>query len=224
MKKILISCLILLLICAAVEAHALSSAIQAVVSSGGVAAASCTGASPSDCDLRETFDGATSCGTGQVSTCNNTWSSALGWPDFQGATPPQGTYWATFSGAGNQYIWKTFTAVSSMYLTTIIKFSSIKSYQESIYLADSTTKRCYFYFDGTDSGKFVVKSYGGTAATGSADYAINTQYYVKIKATTGGGADAICEGWISTNGTTWSDHVSSSDGTWTAEPDEVLIL
>lgn len=44
MKKILISCLTLLLLCAAIEAHALSAAVQAVVSAGGAAETSCTGA------------------------------------------------------------------------------------------------------------------------------------------------------------------------------------
>lgn len=79
MKKILISCLTFLLLCAAVNAYALSAAVQAVCGASG--AATCT--TPTGDELTESFgDGtAAECWSGLGgTTCSVTWTVAAGTP------------------------------------------------------------------------------------------------------------------------------------------------
>jgi hypothetical protein len=73
--------------------------------------------------LHETFDGSTSCGTSQVSTCDLTWTKVTNWPnDFDNTTaPPIGqtgftTQACKFSVAGDtQGISHTFASANIVY-------------------------------------------------------------------------------------------------------------
>jgi hypothetical protein len=70
----------------------------------------------------------------------------------------------------------------------------------------------------TNTGTWTVQSAGGTlSAAGSTAIAAGNGYYVKLRAKIGTGANAQCQGWVSANGTTWTDTLSSNDGTWTAQ-------
>ncbi len=58
---------------------------------------------------------------------------------------------------------------------------------------------------------------GGSNAGTAGTFAADTTYYFKMTATPGSGANADCEFWSSTNGSSWINTVQISDGTWTAD-------
>jgi len=76
-----------------------------------------------------------------------------------------------------------------------------------------------------DSGNdWKVEAEGGsTSGTATVTVAANTKY-IKLRFKEGTGANAEIEFWASSNGTSWGDNLSVSDGTSEAQVNKVLFL
>lgn len=191
----------------------------------GDSVADCSGASPSACTLRETFDGATACGDGSHSNCDNTWSYWNAWPDFNYATTPlQGTYSAMTNTSGSE-IYVAFTSADTIYAAIIISDSAL-SHNHWFSVRDASDNiLCKMWTYGYGADSIVVTNTGGTdRASDDHAFAVNTKYYMKVKAVKGTGSNARCEGFYSTDGTSWTSITASTDGTWTAQPAKIYIV
>lgn len=178
--------------------------------------------------LEETWNGATDCGDGTHSNCNNTWSYWSSWPNFvatAAGTPlaGDGTYCLSMS-AIEQEIYHSFTPADTIYASVPVSNSALQdpNFLQIRDASDNILCNIWTYGYGADS--FVVSNTGGTDRS-SADhaFAVNTKYYLKIKAVKGTGANAQCQGYYSTNGSTWTTITNSTNGTWTNQPAKVYL-
>lgn len=198
---------------------------------GGVAAASnpCMGANPSDCSLRETFDGSADCdgaGALTVETCNyNTWVVTSGTPTFNSTDNElEGTYNLYLNGTGTpQTVYLPYTQGATSYVALSAYIQQRGSGTYFFALADaSDDEMCRVGITSTD-GTVTITSFGGTAQTFTNKLSSTTRYYFKLKATDGAAGADSCQLWIGTNGTTWAENQTSSDGTWTGTPARIKL-
>lgn len=233
MKKILIACLLLLI---SSDAFALSAAVQAVVgsSSGSTALANCSGPSSytgnSGCVFREIF-------TGCATNCTGC-TSGYTWIQDQGPTeilPCNVTaYAATFGtpiSAGCNTTDDTIPELDTSFSTQETLYIAFK-----LYITNCTTEGHYpvllaLGYNATDyptieqSEGCSFSVYGGGSNYGTAfTLSTSTLYYVKMKAVKGTGSNATTQLWTSTNGTSWTDRGTVSDGTWTVGLNRMFFL
>lgn len=221
MKKGFIGLLILAL-CAFVQFAYGATAVSGRPCPGGAAAASpCTGASPADCTLREVFDGSSYCyGSSGDQNCSFTWTNYDTAPDWNySAAPLQGTYSAEMGGASVAF-WKDVTGASEYYVAFMFNIHNVTDDTSPVQFRDSGGNiLCQTYIG---SGAIGARQAGGTNSTTIA-ISLDTTYYVKLRGKAGSGANAECQIYLSTNGTTWTSTQTSTDGTWTANIEKLVF-
>jgi hypothetical protein len=193
----------------------------AVTGSGSGAVATCSGASPTGCTLRETFEGSVECYTGGDSSCDSTWTGVNNPSTYRYATSPaplQGTYSIYPAPGALQY--KTITPADQYYFSVMLNKSNIAAEGIGIVVRDASHNAlCVLELYNS----YTCFNAGGTNCTNSGTLSSNTTYYLKGRAKKGTGTNAECEVWISTDGTTWGSSRTSTDGTWTAQIAEILF-
>ena len=165
-------------------------------------------------DFRETFDGATLCATGGVSTCDNTWTLGASSPNFQYGGL-QGTYAADFPLGQETDLRRNVTERDPIYVAFMFKdISGNHTYNGNLVniMTTNLSAFCASFKTSATASTFYVQATGGTGGT-TFTLTSNTLYYIKLKYTKGTGANATIECWTSTNGTDWTARGSSTNGT-----------
>jgi hypothetical protein len=144
----------------------------------------------------ENFDGASACGDGATSTCNNTWTK-VGTPTivFNSTTSPaplEGTRSAKLTGGGSgDYYYASFTAQDTAYVFVKINDNSgLGIGLRRFFVTDSANNNLMSLYDSTSE---VTISCGSTTAykVGSS-WAQNTTYSFWMGYTKGTGSNAVC--------------------------------
>lgn len=236
MKRILIVNLTILLIASAIEVYALSGAIQAVVgtSSASTTLANCSGPSNytgnSGCVFREIF-------TGCATDCTNC-TSGYTWIQDQGPTeilPCNVTSYADIFGtpisAGCNTTDATIPELDTSFATQTTLYIAFKLYithcttegNYPVLLALGYNSTDYPTIEQSEGCSFSV--YGGGSTYGTPfTLSKETLYYIKMKAVKGTGSNATTQVWTSTNGTSWTDRGTVSDGAWTVGLNRMFFL
>lgn len=186
----------------------------------GGAPAPCTGSAPSNCTIRETFNGANECAATYTSNCSmaaDFWTVAAGTPDFDNASYPKSgqTYALYMTGSAQIRNTNNLSASDEWYQAVPMYVETRGAVTALLAFKNGTTTLCRM--DSTTGGVITVLAAGGTASSTIATVADGNAYYLKLRYKLGTGANAECQGWVSTDGTTWSTTQSSTDGTSTAQ-------
>lgn len=140
--------------------------------------------------------------------------TAGGTPSFTDTTAPvlQGTEGALFGNTNNAY-----HAVDNpdIYVAFKMNYASLGGSTTLIALTNGANNRGSITWNPVNGKMACVNSGGTTNTTAGAVFATSTTYYVKIRATTGTGADAVVTGWTSSDGASWTQQCQSTNGTWT---------
>lgn len=206
MKRLLIALLLLLFAVPArtEESFQLAWMSAAVVGSGSAAVANFCAAHTSEA-LCEDFDGITSCADTYTTTCEKTWTVTSGTPDFDNAASPaplDGTHSISLANAAVSI---STTSYSEAYLAAKVNWDTNPSGTDNVLIMyqDNTEFACYIVIM-TDS-KIRVYDHNGVHSSASASALTpGTSYYLKIYGKKGTGADQICRGYYSTDGSNWT--------------------
>jgi hypothetical protein len=190
------------------------------IAEGGGGDINCTGANPSDCTFRETFDGSTDCGDG-TETCDNEWTD-VGPGNFDDETVTlQGTYNYFSSNATDQIYSPNQASVAEYYWTAIIYIDQDSIDRQDFFKINDSSSNNLCNFDISGS-TLRLEQAGGTEQTFSTSISEDTVYYFRLRAKAGSGANAECEGTFSTNSDfSGGETELSNDGTWTNNPVQV---
>jgi len=229
MKKYIFVLLLPLILLIALPCHAFGPAIQAALSAGGAAAtcgscqgaASCTNAALA-CTFRETFDGTTSCYSGDTgNNCDNTWTVSGSSDLAHTSHPIQATRDVSLTG-GSESIRLSFTAADVAYAAAYVYITTHGAAANMFFMANSAAGGLCSLSQAA-SGAITVIAVGGSASSTIATVSDGTGYYFKTKYTKGTGADAICEGWVSSDGKNWGTSQTSTNGTATTQVSRLYL-
>lgn len=221
--KRLLPLLIFLLICSFAQTS--SARMSACIAGGGGVASgggggSCTGSNPSTCTFRETFDGSSYCiGSSGDQNCDSTWTSVIaGTPDWNNTSYELSGTNALYLTA-TSVVEKSLTAANS-YTVAMSGYVETRAYtQYLIGMYNTWIAGCLM---GMGSGGAITVAVGGGSTSSTiATVANGNRYYFKSKYTIGTGANASCEGWVSTDGTNWGTSQKVENGTGTGQIDSV---
>ena len=183
----------------------------------------CTGANPSDCTFRETFEGSTLCYSGMGSTCDHTYAYATGFNFNYTAAPLQGSRSAQATGGADAEITSTGLPAAAEYYATAI-WKSTATIPTTLYplvLTHGGSDACKMeIYANTTSGDVCASNSGGTLqCTSGGVLSVNTTYYLRIRGKKVGATTCECEAWYSTDGINWGTSKLSTNGTWNANID-----
>ena len=223
MKKIVLLCLTIVLISYnylfGFSAGFMGSGAAKNAGGGPVALASCSGplsGTGSDgCLFRETFEGSNDCGSwGTYETCDNAWTYGAGLePDY--TTSAISGSRSLFGDNVSENAFTEITDSDEVYVATAIKWSALPSSDNTVLkltTANGATSYCHLRIYSTN--QMLVQNDGGTQQQDSVALSVATVYYFMLRGKIGTGANAECQGYISTNGSSWTDGTLSNDGTW----------
>ena len=240
MRKLILA--ILLILCMCVYASAGTTVV--VVQGVAAGAATCTGAAPTGCTGRETFDGSTDCGDdpNNAQTCDNTWTLlSHSYPDYTGNADctdtevpyvcctgsEAGTCPAAVEGTYSMNVQDNWTnnptigisATDEIVVASMFRTSGTNT-NYVIQLRDTSSNDLCRAENG--GGSFLkANNTGGSTGGDGLTLNVDTDYYVRVRAKKGTGANAQCEVWVSTDGTNWGTSSSSTNGTWTAQVEKI---
>lgn len=188
-------------------------------------AASCTDVALG-CSYRETFNGALECATGYTSNCSageDWWTVAGNTPDFDNTSYPASG--ATYA----MYLYNTVSVRNTTNLASVAEnYAAAHVYIETLgpnvgVLAFKVTTTTACTMDFAVTGVLTVTADGGTVTPTIATLAAGNAYYLLLRYKTGGGANAECEGWVSSDGINWGTSKLSNDGTSTSNANRLYL-
>ncbi len=166
--------------------------------------------------FQETFEGSNACYGGIGNYCDNAWTWIAASMGVRSSTGPlQGTYSSASTDDTTANMNKSIAAADEYYLAVMI---SITDYTRNeafdIILANaSETARCTA--TNWQQNVYGINSGGTNTSDVITTLANSTTYYMKIRAKKGTGANAECQVYVSSNGTSWTATQTSTNGTWT---------
>ena len=192
--------------------------------------AGCNGATPTGCTFRESFEGSAACWSGSTYTnCDvanqwvNTFSGASTVYNYATAPAPlQGTHSLAVTGGGNAQA--GFTANSTMFMGVIFNFQTFSDFNNHIQLTDASFNTLCAAEIPSGSTVFTLINTGGSSVNSSSGITIGT-WYIQLEGIVGTGANATCKLLYSSTGASGSwTTLSSTNGTWTANPAGVEVV
>ena len=115
--------------------------------------------------------------------------------------------------------------VDELYFSLMVNWSDSVDYGSvaaSFRLSD-TVDADVVQIEVNPSGNIVGSQTGGSDTSAACTTVINTDYWVKIRAKKGTGADAEIALWCTSSTTSWGTSVTSSNGTWTTQLDYIEL-
>jgi len=114
------------------------------------------------------------------------------------------------------------TARAETWITFMLRFNDNNESTESLVLLynDSTLLGTLLY---EHDNNMKVQAEGGTLSDGESVNVNAGTKYIKLRFKQGTGANAELEFWASSGGTIWTQNLSSTDGTSTAQVNKVVI-
>jgi len=166
--------------------------------------------------LDEQFEGAGS---------EETWTYTTSVADYDYTTSPaplQGDQSCQIDVGGNEDAIGAFTPSSEIWVTFIWHHNAVAANSTVITIRDTDDNTLVFLQVRIDN---TVRLYitGGTTDSGVTPLVDATTYWFKVRAKAGTGANAEAEVWISTNGTWGESDGSTTDGTWTADCENIRL-
>jgi hypothetical protein len=153
----------------------------------------------------ENFDGSSACAATYSSNCDKAWIVAAGTPDFDFATPLEGTYSLSLAGktnAASASVYLPFTPVTDpqethflMNIDAGITGGAAVQYIVALQYTTSARANVKLQWTGTVYKLQIVGSSGSTGTTGTA-LSIDTVYHVWINYTKGQGTPANGHGSV----------------------------
>ena len=126
------------------------------------------------------------------------------------------------AGDNNPYTIDMTSESSDVYVAFPVRIDAFGSLQELLRVYDNTTTyMASIYISDTTVG---IRATGQSTIFLGSSLSIATKYYFKLRYTAGSGADALTQGWYSTDGTTWLDIGISSDGSSTQDAAKLRFL
>lgn len=182
-------------------------------------------AAPPSYLYHETFEGTAACGWGGYTNCDVTpYYGENAVANYATSPAPIQGAKSLKVGAVSDDLHQNFTASNEVYASVMFNFSALPSADVPILAIRNSAAGNLCTLTSYANNFVVVKNTGGTQKNLSVTMSTGTTYYAKLRAKIGTGANAECQGWFSTNGTTWSDSGTSNDGTFTTQPSRVVIM
>ena len=171
--------------------------------------------------MQETFEGSTLCFTGGTSNCDLTWEyNASPEADYAGTNAPlEGSYSLMFNSASDVLARDFDNSATEVYASVMVNTADVINDGQIVAILGSGESACKAGWYG--AGYICFYNEGGSTDCTAGTLSSNTTYYVKVRAKVGIGSDAECQGYTSTDGTSWTAETATTDGTWTTNPKRI---
>ena len=148
------------------------------------------------------------------------WTTVSGSPDFDNVWVMEGS--ESLEMAAGAAVSIVVTARAETWITFMLRFNDNNESTESLVLLynDSTLLGTLLY---EHDNNMKVQAEGGTLSDGESVNVNAGTKYIKLRFKQGTGANAELEFWASSGGTIWTQNLSSTDGTSTAQVNKVVI-
>jgi|GEM_PF-4672643 len=163
------------------------------------------------------------CNGFEAQTDDDDWTTVSGTPDFDDLSwGMEGLEGLEFPTGNNAVVSIAVTARAETWITFMLRFNDNNESLENLVL---------LYNDSTLLGTLLqehdalikVQAEGGTLTAGETVAAHSSIFYLKLRFKQGTGANAELEFWACTDGQTWTQNLSSTDGTSTAQVNKIVI-
>lgn len=152
------------------------------------------------------------------------WTTVGGAPDYDAAVGGfdfEGAEYVLFDATESASI--AVTARAETWITFMTRTNdNNENTEDYVELYNNAILLATLMYDSGNDWKVEAEG-GSTSGTATVTVAANTKY-IKLRFKEGTGANAEIEFWASSNGTSWGDNLSVSDGTSEAQVNKVLFL
>ena len=148
------------------------------------------------------------------------WTTVSGSPDFDNVWVIEGS--ESLQLAAGAAVSIVVTARAETWITFMLRFNDNNESTESLVLFyNNSTLLGTFLYEHDNNMK--VQAEGGTLSGGESVNANASTKYIKLRFKQGTGVNAELEFWASSDGTVWSQNLSSTDGTSTAQVNKIVF-